>query len=46
MVVVMSIKFKEIYMDIVNVEIQKINIKPKGMYKIVKKGKFDNYEKI
>ncbi|MCB2292208.1 DUF3343 domain-containing protein [Clostridium algoriphilum] len=42
----LSIKFKEVYMDIVNNEILKISIKPKGMYKIVKNGKFDNYEKV
>jgi len=41
-----SIKFKEIYMDIVLDEIEKIKIKPKGVYKIVKKPRFENYEKI
>jgi len=42
----LSIKFKEVYMDIVNEEILKISLKPKGVYKIIKKGKFDNYEKV
>ncbi|MBU3181362.1 putative Se/S carrier-like protein [Clostridium psychrophilum] len=42
----LAIKFREIYMDIVNDEIIKINIKPKGMYKIIKKSKYDDYEKI
>jgi len=42
----LSIKFKEAYMDIVNSEILKISMKPKGIYKIIKKPKFDNYEKI
>lgn len=41
-----SIKFKEIYMDIVIEEIAKIKIKPKGVFKIVKKTRFDNYEKL
>lgn len=41
-----SIKFKEIYMDIVIEEISKIKIKPKGVYRIVRKTRFDNYEKI
>ena len=42
----LSIKFKGIYMDTVNDEIRKINIKLKGVYKIIKTRKFDNYEKI
>ncbi|MGH4051294.1 MAG: putative Se/S carrier-like protein [Clostridium sp.] len=42
----LSIKFKQIDMDIVNDEILKISLKPKGVYKIIKKGKFDNYEKL
>ena len=42
----LSIKFKEIYMDIVNSEILKISIEPKGVYKIIKKEKFDDYEKV
>ncbi|MCB2354171.1 putative Se/S carrier-like protein [Clostridium estertheticum] len=42
----LSIKFKEIYIDIVNAEILKISIKPKGVYRIVKKPKFNNYEMI
>lgn len=41
-----AIRFKERYMDIVNVEINKIKIKPKGIYKIVKKAKLENYEKL
>ncbi|HEY8891786.1 MAG TPA: putative Se/S carrier-like protein [Clostridium sp.] len=41
-----SIKFKEVYMNIVRDEIRKINIKPKGIYLIVKKGRYDNYEKV
>lgn len=41
-----AIKFKEVYKDIVIDEIQKINTKPKGLYKIIKKGKLENYEKI
>ncbi|MBW9152839.1 putative Se/S carrier-like protein [Clostridium estertheticum] len=42
----LSIKFKEIYIDIVNAEILKISIKPKGIYRIIKKSKFNNYEMI
>jgi len=42
----LAIKFKEFYMDIVNDEILKISIKPKGIYRIVYKGKFENYEKV
>jgi len=42
----LSIKFKEVYMDIVNEEILKISMKPKGIYIIIKKAKFDNYEKV
>ena len=42
----LSIKFKEIYMNIVRDEVLKISIKPKGVYRIIKKAKFDNYEKI
>ena len=42
----LSIKFKEVYMNIVRDEIQKINIKAKGVYRIVKKGKLDIYEKV
>ena len=41
-----AIKFKEAYMNTVTAEIQKIDIKPKGLYKIVKKGRLENYEKI
>ena len=41
-----AIKFKEVYMNIINIEIEKIDIKPKGMYRIVKKGKFESYEKV
>ena len=41
-----AIKFKEVYMDIVNDEIRKIDTKPKGMYKIVPKGKLNDYERI
>ena len=41
-----SIKFKETYIDIVIDEIAKIKIKPKGVYKIVKKTRFDTYKKI
>ena len=42
----LAIKFTKIYMDIVNDEILKINIRPKGIYRIIKKSKYDNYEKI
>lgn len=42
----LSIKFKEVYINIVNEEILKISIKPKGVFKIINKGKFDCYEKI
>ena len=41
-----SIKFKEAYMNIVYEEIGKIDIKPKGIYRIVKNGKLQDYEKI
>lgn len=41
-----AIRFKEIYMNIVKDEIRKIEIKPKGVYRIIKKGKLENYEKI
>ncbi|MBZ9607988.1 DUF3343 domain-containing protein [Clostridium estertheticum] len=41
-----SIKFKEVYMNIVSDEIRKINIKAKGVYRIVKNGKFDSYERV
>lgn len=41
-----AIKFKEVYMDIVTAEIQRLYVKPKGLYRIVKKGRFDDYEKI
>jgi len=41
-----AIKFKEIYKDIVSDEIKRINVKPKGIYLIVKKGKYDKYEKV
>lgn len=41
-----AIKFTETYMNIVTAEIQKIDVKPKGLYKIVRKGRFDDYEKI
>lgn len=41
-----AVKFKELYRDIINEEILKINIKPKGMYKIDKSGRLDKYEKI
>ena len=41
-----AIKFKEVYMDIVSVEIGKFDIKPKGIYRIIRKGKFENYEKV
>lgn len=41
-----AIKFKEAYLDMVIAEIEKIKIKPKGLYKIVKKGKLDNYQKV
>ena len=41
-----SIKFKEVYMSIVRDEIQKINVKAKGIYRIVKKGRFDSYERV
>ncbi|MCB2306187.1 DUF3343 domain-containing protein [Clostridium estertheticum] len=42
----LSIKFKEIYIDIVNAEILKISIKPKGVYRIIRNPKFNNYEMI
>ncbi|MBU3114388.1 putative Se/S carrier-like protein [Clostridium lacusfryxellense] len=42
----MSIKFKEVYLDIINDEIFKINLRPKGVYRIIKNGRFDNYQKI
>jgi|GEM_PF-1003620 len=42
----LSIKFKQIYLDIINDEMLKISLKPKGIYRIIKKGKFDNYEKL
>ena len=42
----LSIKFEEIYMDIINDEILKISLKPKGVYRIIKKGRFENYEKL
>ena len=41
-----AIRFKETYMDIVMDEIEKINTKPKGVYRIVKKGKVEDYELI
>ena len=41
-----AIKFKGIYMDIVRDEIGKINLKPRGIYKITQKGQSQNYEKI
>ena len=41
-----AIKFKEVHMDIVIAEIEKIKIKPKGIYKIIKKAKVEKYEKI
>lgn len=40
----LSIKFREVYMDIINAEVLKIGLKPKGVYRIIKKPKFDNYE--
>ena len=41
-----SIKFEGIYMDIVKSEINKIDIKPKGVYKIIKRGQFRDYYKL
>lgn len=41
-----AIKFKEAYMNIVIGEIAKITVKPKGIYKIIKTLKLENYEKI
>ena len=41
-----AIKFKEVYMDIVRFEIEKIAAKPKGLYKIINKGQFHDYQKI
>lgn len=41
-----AIKFTEADMNIVTAEIQRIDVKPKGLYKIVRKGRFDDYEKI
>ena len=41
-----AIRFKETYMDIVIEEIGNINIKPKGLYRIVKNGRLESYEKI
>lgn len=41
-----AVKFKEEYMYIISEEISKLSMKPKGMYRIIKKGRFDNYEKI
>jgi len=41
-----SIKFNEIYMDIVNDELRKLKIRPKGVYRIIKTKRFDNYEKV
>ena len=41
-----AIKFKEAYMDIVIEEIEKIKLKPKGTFKIIKKAKLENYEKV
>lgn len=42
----LSIKFKQSCLNIINNEIQKISLKPKGIYRITKKGKFDIYEKL
>ncbi|MBC8062873.1 MAG: DUF3343 domain-containing protein [Clostridiaceae bacterium] len=41
-----SIRFKEVYIDIIRGEIRKIDTKPKGIYRIVKKGKSESYEMI
>jgi hypothetical protein len=41
-----AIKFKEVDMDMVTSESEMIKLKPKGIYKIVKKAKLENYEKI
>lgn len=41
-----AVKFKGIYMDIINEEIKKICINPKGIYKIYKSGRFDKFEKV
>ena len=41
-----SIKFKEKDMAIVMAEIQRMRTPPKGVYKIIKNGRLENYEKI
>ena len=41
-----AVKFNEIYLDTINEEVLKINIRPKGIYKIDKSGRIDKYEKV
>lgn len=41
-----AVKFRYIYIDIINEEIQKIKIRPRGVYKIDRSGRFDKYEKV
>lgn len=41
-----SIKFKEKDMEAVIADMQKMKIPPKGVYKIIKYGRLENYEKI
>ena len=41
-----SIKFNEREMEIVMAEIKEMNSSPKGVFKIIKKGRLEYYEKV